>query len=649
MSESENIWKKRFERERAARKEAEKILETRASDLIESNQSMIQEYQSLEDIVYERTVELEEVNNKLRKEITRGKNIEKELVIARDAALKDLEKKSQFLARVSHDIRTPLNSIVGYAELVKQEQLSENQLGHVKKIEASTWVLLRVINDLLDMSKMEANKLDLYYKSCVIKDLVRSTVALVAPTAEHKNIELKLITSKNLPKNIYFDPNRFQQILTNILSNAVKFTEDGSITITVTLGKDEKTTIPKYDNFANDIPEDLKTRLLKVNITDTGIGIDDKSLPTIFDPFIQISRDSDSKDKGSGLGLSICKKMVELMGGKIMVSSKLGIGTEFVFTLPCGYLEQEENSEELLVKNRNNIAIENTKITPLLQLDEDEQQPSIKSYKNIALDHPLSILIADDTETNRAVLEAQLEIMGYRVDMVCNGEEVLRALKERSYDVILMDIRMPILDGMQTTKRIRTKNTIKQPHIIAVTASAIKGDREKFINCGINDYVSKPVFADKLVAALLKAHENINDTDKSNDSLIQHFENAESNRIEGNSEIILEDLEKRIGPAAKSISLKVFPVFIRELPSREKKILSSFKKHQIDEFREVCHGLKGSSRSVGASELGDLCEKFEILAEDGKLPKANEINLLINRAQATKTALKKKLKILEST
>lgn len=641
-------WKKRYERERAARVEAEKILEARASDLIESNQSMVKEYQSLEDIVYERTVELEDLNRKLRKEITRGKNIEKQLVIARDAALKDVERKSQFLARVSHDIRTPLNSIVGYTELIKQEQLTEKQSSHITKIESSTWVLLRVINDLLDMSKMEANKLDLYYKSCEIKDLVRNTVALISPAAEQKGIELKLITSKSLPRNIYFDPNRFQQILTNILSNALKFTDSGSITLTITLKKDVKAIIPDYDNFADDVPDDLITGILNVCVEDTGIGIAKKSQPTIFDPFIQVTRESNNKEKGSGLGLSICKKMVELMGGKISVSSKEGLGSKFSFTLPCGFSEEEDTQEELLVASENTIDDQKSNITPLLNLKEDKQQPSISDFKDIALEHPLSILIADDTETNRAVLEAQLEIMGYCADMVCNGEEVLRALKERTYDVILMDIRMPILDGMQTTKRIRAKASIQQPYIVAVTASAVKGDKEKFIKCGINDYVSKPVFADALAKSLLKAFEDKNDGNALDDSMLREFNNDEKNRISGNTEIILEDLEERIGPAAKKIALKVFPVFIRELPSREKKILNSYKKHEIDEFREVCHGLKGSSRSVGATELGELCEKFENLAYDGKLPEARDINLLINRAKATKTALTKKLESLQN-
>jgi len=649
MTSEAEKWKKRFERERAARVEAEQILETRASDLIESNQSIVQEYQSLEDIVYDRTVELENLNRKLRKEITRGKNIEKELVIARDAALKDVERKSQFLARVSHDIRTPLNSIVGYTELVKQDQLTEKQSTHITKIESSTWVLLRVINDLLDMSKMEANKLDLYYKSCEIKDLIRSTVALISPAAEQKGIELKLVTSKNLPRNIYFDPNRFQQILTNILSNSLKFTDNGSITLTVTLKQNVKAVIPEYDNFAEDIPDDLATGILNVSVEDTGIGIAKESLPTIFDPFIQVTRESNNNEKGSGLGLSICKKMVELMGGKISVSSKVGKGSKFSFTLPCGFCEAEDTQEELLVTNDNATHDRNSKITPLLNLKEDKKHPSISDFKNIALEHPLSILIADDMETNRAVLEAQLEIMGYCADMVCNGEEVLRALKERTYDVILMDIRMPILDGMQTTKRIRAKSSLQQPYIVAVTASAVKGDKEKFIKCGINDYVSKPVFADALAKSLLSAFKDKGDGNTLDDTLLKEFDNDENSKISGNDEIVLEDLEERIGPAAKNIALKVFPVFIRELPSREKKILNSYKKHEVDEFREVCHGLKGSSRSVGATELGELCEKFELLAYDGKLPEAKEINLLINRAKATKSALTKKLENLQSS
>jgi len=649
MTSEVEKWKKRYERERAARVEAEQILETRASDLIESNQSIVQEYQSLEDIVYDRTVELENLNRKLRKEITRGKNIEKELVIARDAALKDVERKSQFLARVSHDIRTPLNSIVGYTELVKQDQLTEKQSTHITKIESSTWVLLRVINDLLDMSKMEANKLDLYYKSCEIKDLIRSTVALISPAAEQKGIELKLITSKYLPRNIYFDPNRFQQILTNILSNSLKFTDNGSITLTVTLKQNVKAVIPEYDNFAEDIPDDLVTGILNVSVEDTGIGIAKESLPTIFDPFIQVTRESNNNEKGSGLGLSICKKMVELMGGKISVSSKVDKGSKFSFTLPCGFCEAEDTQEELLITKENATHDQNSKITPLLNLKEDKQHPSISDFKNIALEHPLSILIADDMETNRAVLEAQLEIMGYCADMVCNGEEVLRALKERTYDVILMDIRMPILDGMQTTKRIRAKSSLQQPYIVAVTASAVKGDKEKFIKCGINDYVSKPVFADALAKSLLRAFEDKGDGNTFDDTLLKEFDNDENSKISGNDEIVLEDLEERIGPAAKNIALKVFPVFIRELPSREKKILNSYKKHEVDEFREVCHGLKGSSRSVGATELGELCEKFELLAYDGKLPEAKEINLLINRAKATKSALTKKLENLQSS
>lgn len=639
MTTSIEDWKKRFERERTARNEAEKILEARAADLIQSNESMIQEYQSLEDIVYERTVALEELNKKLRKEITRGKNIEKQLVIARDDALKDVEKKSQFLARVSHDIRTPLNSIVGYTGLIKRESLTELQTTHLSRIESSTWVLLRVIGDLLDMTKMDADKMELYYKSCKIKDLLRSTLALISPTAEQKGIELKLIASKNLPELVYFDPNRFQQILINLLSNAVKFTDNGSIVVTVGLKNSPKIKIPKYDASEEDIPENLDVGILTVKVEDTGIGIAESSLANVFEPFLQISEAGTDKEVGSGLGLAICKKMVGLMGGVIKVTSEVSVGTKFKFSLPCRYTESQDKSAN---------ASQNINITETDEVKSEASKPQISSVENMSSDFPLSILIADDYEPNRMVLEAQLDVMGYPADLVCNGEEVLRALKERTYDLILMDIRMPVLDGMQTTRIIRKKENIHQPYIIAVTASAIQGDKEKFIECGINDYVSKPVFADALSDALKKAYETSNSDDGNVDTLIAQFDDS-TTRIGNFDAVILEDLEERLGPAAKAISLKVFPVFIRELPTREKKILSSYKKHDVENFREVCHGLKGSSRSVGAKDLGDLCEKFEILAHNGELPEAVDINMLINSAKATKTALTNKLEELKSS
>ena len=623
-------WKSRYERERAARKEAERILEDRSSSLMDANQSMIQEYQSLEEIVSERTIALEAAIRTLKKEIAGRKLIEKELVIARDEAIRNDELKSQFLARVSHDIRTPLNSIVGYTSLMQQEELSPQQLKHLDSIESSTSVLLRVINDLLDISKIDANKMELKFAQCSVEKLIKNTLSLVTPLTEKKDLTLTINSQFNIPDQIMLDSSRFQQVLINLLTNAIKFTTEGSVTVNIRFSQNNVVTLPNALSKTHSFRESDIGKLT-IAVKDTGVGMNQEMLRAVFDPYVQIGNMANKDDIGCGLGLAICKKLVTLMGGKISVKSTEKEGSTFSFWIPCAI---KNNIDVKTEHDHYELDASDTELNKIAR----DTSPTLSSFENMALEKPLSILIADDFEANRLVLQAQLQVLGYPADMVANGEEVLHALRAREYDVILMDIRMPVLDGMQATKYIRKNQDIAQPYIIAVTASAVSGDREKFISYGINDYISKPVYPNALAVALGKAFNHCK-----GESFTENSSVDTATIEQPPVELALDELYARIGPATDQLLKKVFPIFIRELPHRQQRMLDYFQNQQIESFREVCHGLKGSSRSVGAAQLGDLCEKFEMQASAGQFPTREELDSLIRKAQSTKTALSQKL------
>ena len=369
--------------------------------------------------------------------------------------------KSEFLASMSHEIRTPLNGVLGMATLLMEGALDQEQRGQVETIRSSGTVLLSLLNDILDLSKIEAGQMDLEEIDFDLHRLLESAGALWAPKAGSAGLSYRLDSLAVTTRVLKSDPTRIRQVLFNLLSNALKFTESGGVTVSV----------------SQTVSEDAKIST-RFEIQDTGIGIRPERIGTLFEKFTQSDSSVTRKFGGSGLGLAICKELVDAMGGEIGAESREGQGSTFWFTVPC--LEGDPDAVQ-----------EHQSESELLDGDPAKSTPMLK------------ILVAEDNSVNQTVIRALLERAGHRVDVVGNGRETIEAVTAKSYDVVLMDIQMPEMDGVTATKAIRKLDGAagKIP-IIALTANAMKGDRENYLSQGMNDYVTKPIEPDELASAL---------------------------------------------------------------------------------------------------------------------------------------------------
>jgi signal transduction histidine kinase/CheY-like chemotaxis protein len=378
----------------------------------------------------------------------------KELAVARDEALAAARAKSEFLANISHEIRTPMNGVIGMAELLARSPLTADQQTRVKAIEVSGRSLLTLLNDVLDFSRLESRKLTVERHPFRVRSVVDECLEIMTPLAAGKGIALASSIADDTVPAVFGDQHRTRQVLLNLLSNGIKFTSEGRVDVAV----------------QSRVLDDGQIEV-RFSVTDTGRGIDGDDLGRLFVAFQQLDGSSSRQYGGAGLGLAISKRLAELMGGSIGVETAAGKGSTFHFTI---------------IGDRADAA--------LLQASELARAPR-------AARGPLRVLLVEDEAINQLVILDMLERLGHEAHCVENGVEALRAVEHETYDVVLMDIQMPDLDGLEVTRRIReTKGD--RPPIIALTAHALSGDRERCLTAGMNDYLSKPVRMSALQDAL---------------------------------------------------------------------------------------------------------------------------------------------------
>lgn len=393
----------------------------------------------------------------------------RQLIELKEDAERANEAKSTFLARMSHEIRTPINAVLGMNEMILRETESDNIREYASNIHSAGKTLLSIINDILDLSKIESSKMEIVENDYNLGRLLIDVENMISMRAEEKNLNFRIVAERELPAGLRGDDIRIKQCMTNLLTNSVKYTKEGTITLKVD-------SVNSRDDTIN----------LRVTVSDTGIGIKEEEVYKLFDPFTRLDLMKNKSVEGTGLGLSITKRLIEMMGGNLTVESVYGKGSSFSFVIP-----QKIVSSEMLGDYRTNAA----------QMNE----PDSGGHKEFVASKA-KILAVDDNRVNITVVKGLLKRLKVQFDSALSGQECLDKVRENRYDIILLDHMMPEMDGIETLRAMKQMEEYirEQPVVIALTANAIVGAKEEYLQEGFEDYLSKPIDAVKLEALIRK-------------------------------------------------------------------------------------------------------------------------------------------------